>query len=511
MIQIPERVGTVIKTIERRAGIVGLAIVCFVLGFLLHAALTPDSTLSTPSGEACPDETTEAPTLWTCAMHPEIRRSKPGKCPLCSMDLTPVSEAGMKQESDESSHFVTSKAAMALMDIETSRVERKFVATEVRMVGKVDYDETRLATISAWVSGRLDRLYVDYTGIPVRQGDHLVSIYSPELLSAQEELIQAIAAIPAIKRSDSDFLREATQATLEATRDKLRLLGLTAKQIARVEQSGKATDHLTIFSPSSGIVIQKDAKEGDYVRTGTRIYTIADLSRVWVRLDAYESDLASLRYGQTAELTTVSYPGETFEGTVSFIDPVLDAATRTVKVRLNVPNGEGRLKPGMFVKAIVRSKLTADGRVANAALAGKWISPMHPEIVRDAPGVCDVCGMPLVTAESLGYVDADTAGAKAPLVIPASAPLKTGTRAVVYVKVPDADKPTFELREVKLGPLAGRHYLVRSGLAEGERVVTRGNFKIDSALQLAAKPSMMSRKGETTEGHAPKAGGHGHD
>jgi len=484
--------------VRRRAGILAVVFVSLVVGFLIHAALTPES-----APPAADDHGAEAPTEWTCSMHPQVRSSKPGRCPICAMELVPVTTG---QTEPSARRFTASKVAVALMDIDTAVVERKFVAAEVRMVGKVDYDETRLATIAAWVPGRLDRLYVDYTGVPVAKGDHLVSIYSPELLAAQEELIQARQAIEAMERSDSPIMRERTEATFQAAREKLRLLGLTAEQVAEVERTGKVSDHLTIYSPASGIVISKDATEGMYVNTGTRIYTIADLTRMWVRLEAYESDLMWLRYGQKVEFTTVSYPGEVFRGTISFIDPVLDAATRTVKVRVNVPNPDGKLKPGMFVKAIVRSRVAAGGKVMDPDLAGKWISPMHPEIVKDQPGTCDVCGMPLVRAESLGYVSVDPAKADKPLVIPVTAPLVTGTRAVVYVQVPDAEKPTFEGRQIVLGPRAGDYYLVFAGLHEGERVVTRGNFKIDSALQIEAKPSMM-----LPEGGGGRREGHEHD
>jgi len=321
--------------------------------------------------------------------------------------------------------------------------------------------KAKLAYITAWVPGRLDRLYVDYTGVPVRKGDHLVYLYSPELLSAQEELIQAKEAAESLRRGGSGIVRETTEAMLHAARGKLRLLGLTDEQVETVERTGEVSDHLTIYSPASGIVIHKNAKEGMYVDTGTRIYTVADLSVVWVWLEAYESDLMWLRYGQKVRFTALSFPGRVFTGTISFIDPVLDPATRTVRVRVNVPNADGALKPGMFVKAVVRSQVAAGGKVMDADLAGKWISPMHPEIVKDRPGKCDVCGMPLVPAESLGYVSVDPRKADKPLVIPATAPLITGTRAVVYVEVPDAPQPTYQGREITLGPRAGDYYLVQ--------------------------------------------------
>jgi len=368
------------------------------------------------------------------------------------------------------------------------------VSAEVRMVGKVEYDETRLAYISAWVPGRIDRLYVDFTGTSVRKGDHLVYLYSPELVSAQQELLQALQTAQKVEAGGNPEIRNTAQRTLEAVREKLRLLGLTETQIQEIERQEKVSDHLTIYSPISGVVIQRNAQEGMYVQTGTPIYTIADLSNVWVKLDAYESDLEWIRYGQEVEFSTEAFPGEAFTGKIVFIDPVLNPMTRTVKVRVNVPNSDGKLKPEMFVRAVVRTKLSVSGKVMDPALAGKWICPMHPDVVKNHSGTCDVCGMDLVRAESLGYVSASAIQKDAPLVIPASAPLITGKRAVVYVAVPGKEG-VYEGREVVLGPRAGDYYLVREGLREGEQVVTRGNFKLDSDLQIKARASMMNPEG----------------
>ncbi len=444
-------------------------------------------------------------TVWTCSMHPQVRRFEQGLCPLCNMDLIPLTDDGGSMEGMR--RLSVSENAAGLMDIAVAPVERRFVSTTVRMVGKVDYDETKLATITAWIPGRLDRLFVDYTGVPVRKGDHLVSLYSPELLGAQEELLQAIKAVENIKDSNLDIMRRTTEATLKAAREKLGLWGLASEQIAEIEQRGTPADHMTIYAPSGGIVIHKNAMEGMYVKEGTRIYTIADLSEVWVKLDAYESDLQWLRYGQTVEFTTLSYPGRVFTGTVAFIEPVLNAKTRTVKVRVNVPNTDGRLKPDMFVKATVEARVAAGGKVMDAALAGKWICPMHPDEIYESPGDCGICEMPLVTAESLGYVSDDPTDAQKPLVIPVTAALVTGTRAVVYVQIPDTEKPTYEGREIVLGPRAGEYYLVRSGLTQGERVVVRGSFKLDAELQIRAKPSMMTPSGGGAGGHDHHGGG----
>jgi len=438
----------------------------------------------------------KAAEIWTCSMHPQIRRDRPGKCPICGMDLVPVrkSVGGVRTIS-------ISRDVKKLMKLETVPVERKYVTANVRMVGKIEYDQTRLAHITAWVSGRLDRLFVDYEGVEVKKGDHMAYIYSEELYTAQEELLTAIES--KADRPSSRFVEPIDLA--ESAREKLRLLGITEEQIKEIEQRGKPSTHLTIYSPASGIVVQKLKQEGDRVAIGDRIYTVADLSFLWVQLDAYESDLPWLRYGQDVEFTTEAYPGEVFHGRIAFIDPVLDEATRTVKVRVNILNEGGKLKPEMFVRAVVRSQIASGGRVLDASLAGKWISPMHPEIVKDEPGNCDICGMPLVRAETLGFVTAQPNDASKPLVIPVSAALLTGTRAIVYVQIPDAPQPTYEGREVVLGPRAGDNYLVKSGVKEGELVVVNGNFNLDSALQIAAKPSMMNPEG------GGGGGGHHHD
>jgi membrane fusion protein, copper/silver efflux system len=257
------------------------------------------------------------------------------------------------------------------------------------------------------------------------------------------------------------------------------------------------------------VVVEKSAFAGSYVSTGESLFRVADLSHLWVLLEAFESDLSWLHYGQPIEFEAEALPGESFEGKIAFIAPVIDPQRRTATVRVNVPNAQGRLKPEMFVRARVRALTTGDGRVFDDSLAGRWISPMHPEIVKDHPGACDVCGMPLVSAESLGYAAHEHAAQEVPLLIPASAPLITGRRAVVYVALPDQEG-VFEGREIVLGPRAGNFYQVQEGLAEGELVVVRGNFKIDSEVQIQARPSMMNPHGGGAvpgHDHGAKGGG----
>ena len=442
---------------------------------------------------ASQEESAEPPEArWSCAMHPNIHRGEAGRCPICGMDLVPV-PTHKKSATQSAAQLSLTAQQRDLMRIQTVPVTRRFPTAELRLIGKVGYDETRLAYISSWVSGRIEDLFVDFTGVRVREGDHMVRLYSPELYSAQEELIQAGHALKKLSASGLESLLDSARGTLGAAREKLRRLGMDESQIEEVERSGQAEEYVTIHAHTGGVVIERHASEGMYLDTGTRIFTIVDLDELWVRLDAYESDLEWLRYGQAVEFTAEALPGKLFHGQVAFIDPTLDAETRTAKVRVNVGNREGLLKPEMFVRATLRVRLAGGSRVIDESLAGKWVSPMHPEVVKDAPGYCDVCGMELVPAESLGYVVANSESEKAPLVIPASAVLLTGTRSVVYVEDERAEDPTYEGREITLGPRAGDFYLVEQGLSEGELVVVSGNFKIDSALQIEAKPSMMNQ------------------
>lgn len=482
-----------------------VAAAAFIAGVLVRAGCSGGAPSPQPPAAAEVQQKADEETIWTCSMHPQIRQPEPGHCPICGMDLIPVrSDSGAALGPRQ---IRLSPAARALAEIRTAPVERRIPTRTIRMVGKVGYDETRMAYIAAWVPGRLDRLFVDYTGISVRQGDHMVSLYSPEILTAQEELLQAIKTVENLRNSDVRIVRETSQATVEAAREKLRLWGLTKEQIRQIEASGEPSDHITIYAPIGGIVVHKNAVEGMYVQTGTRIYTIADLTHLWILLDAYESDLPWLRFGQEVEISAEALPGRVFSGRISFIDPILNAKTRTVTVRVNVDNPQGALKPEMFVRARVSARLAAGGEAVVPELAGKWISPMHPEIIKDEPGTCDVCGMPLVKAETLDIIGPADSAAAPPLVVPETAVLRTGRRAVVYVRDPQ-DEGLFEGREIVLGPQADNVVVVEEGLREGELVVTHGNFKIDSAVQIQAKPSMMSPAGGVAppghEHHTPQ-------
>lgn len=445
----------------------GAVLVAFLFGLMMGGG----SSDSDSQGHAS-DRPSE-PEVWTCSMHPNIQLPKAGKCPICFMDLI-LLETGSGDDGPR--QLSLSESARALARIQTSPVERKFTSREIRMTGRIAVDETRLAYISAWAPGRLDRLYADYTGITVAKGDQLVEIYSPELISAQEELLTANGSLQSLKQSSHPSLRKSIETTVAASREKLRLYGLSKAQIDRLLSSGEPTEQLTIYAPVGGVVIEKHVKEGAYVKTGQKIYTLADLSKLWVLFEAYESDLPWLRYGQTVKFSSRSFPSAHFTGTITFIDPILDPVRRTVQVRAIVDNSDGQLKPNMFVSGVVESTLDSKGDVID-----------------------------LVSIESLGYASGSSAGSTPPLVIPATAPLLTGTRAIVYVELESDDGALFEGRTIELGPRTGEYYIVNSGLVEGEMVVTNGAFKIDAELQLRAKPSMMSPDGGT----APMVHDHG--
>ena len=421
---------------------------------------------------------TREPSIWTCSMHPQIQQPEPGDCPICGMDLIPlIRDSGAD---DGPRTLSMSESSRALAEIQTTEAIRSFPETEIRLVGKLGYDETLEKSLTARFPARIDELFVNYKGISVKKGDHLAEVYSPELLTAQRELLTSFRSDP-----DSSITR--------AAREKLRLWDLIPEQIDAIIESGEAKDHFVLKAPIGGVVVSKNVNEGDYVKTGQPLFKIVDLSTLWASLDAYESDLPWLRYGQDVTFTVEARPGEVFRGQIAFIEPEVNSKTRSVPIRVNVPNQEEKLKPGMFVRGIVAARIAENGNVFAPQFAGKWISPMHPEIVKDGPGQCDVCGMDLVPAEELGYVDSATR--TAPIIVPTTAVLRTGKRAIVYVEKPHSNRPTYEGREVVLGPRAGNFYLITSGLEAQERVVTNGAFKIDSALQIQAKPSMMNPEG----------------
>lgn len=481
----------------------GCLLVFLLVAVFVMARVTAGGKDAGSSG--APDaEAGEEIKYWTCSMHPNIQLPRFGQCPVCFMDLISV-RAGSESEGDVP-RLSLSDRARKLARVATTPVARREVVHEIHMVGKVAIDETEVTYISSYIPGRLDRLYVDYTGILVRKGDHLAEIYSPELLVTQREFLLALEGIERIGRSANagDMTQAAAQSVLEAARRKLELWGIPRDEIERLARDRKPSDHMRLDAPMEGWVVERQGYQGMYVETGTRLFTVVDLHRVWILLDAYELDLEFLRHGQSVRFETESLPGAKFDGRISYIDPLLNETTRTVKVRLNVENPELRLRPGMFVRGVVEARLDALGRPIGGELAGKFICPMHPEIVKEVQAPCDKCGMDLVTAESMGYATGKSPDAEA-LAVPASSVLLTGRRAIVYIETIKNDEPAYEGRVVELGPRAGDWYVVHSGLSPGERVVTRGAIQIDSAMQIQAKPSMMQAE-EDAEGAGRPSG-----
>ncbi|HMA61644.1 MAG TPA: efflux RND transporter periplasmic adaptor subunit [bacterium] len=458
-----------IKKFFKRIGWTGfvIIIVAFSIGYFGAGSRKVQDSEAKAHAHADTNQTE----IWTCSMHPQIKLDEPGQCPICFMDLVPLESTG---SGVSLSQLKLSQRAMELAEIQTSKVQRRPAIREISLSGKVTYDETRLKKISSWIPGRIEKLYINYTGMRVEKGDKLFEIYSPELIAAQEELIQIKKTLQKYEdQSRSSYQK--TQLTLEKTREKLRLLGLNSDQINQIENKLTPSQTITIHSPTSGIVTDRKAIQGRYVNTGTIVYKVADLSQVWVNLDAYESDLQWLEKGQKVDIRVAAYPGHEFSGQISFIDPVLNSNTRSVKIRVAVENSDLILKPGMFARAMVKAGLTEQGQVI---------------------------------AENHFDHNKKLESSKSPLVVPASAVLLTGKRAIAYVRLPEKKEPVFEFREVELGPKAGQYYIVKSGLKAGEKVVTRGNFKIDSAMEIAAKPSMMNPDAGDSEKKNHEHSGH---
>ena len=332
------------------------------------------------------------------------RLSKIGKgvVQYVSMDLTPMrEEAG----GGEKASLRLGERARHLASVRTLPVIYRELEKSVYTVGKIAYDESRVAHVTAWVSGRIDDLYVNFTGTIIKEGEHLVSMYSPDLLSTQEEYLLAYRGMEQLRNSPLPEVISSSMTLLENTKQRLLLWGITEEQIKELERTQNPQVNLTIYAPIGGTIIHKNAFEGMYFKTGERLFTIADLSRVWLYLDIYEYDIPWIRYGQDIEVITESYPGVTFQGKVVFIDPFLNETTRTVKVRINMDNREGKLKPGMYVNARLKAKLGGEGVIIDSELLGKFMCPMDPDIISDNEESCVVCGMTLELIGGGGRMD----------------------------------------------------------------------------------------------------------
>jgi Cu(I)/Ag(I) efflux system membrane fusion protein len=379
------------------------------------------------------EEHTEAEeTIWTCSMHPQIKQNKPGLCPICAMDLVPIETGSIEGEHIDPDEIQMTESALALASVQTTIVKRGVPEKNVQLLGKVKPDERKISELTARFGGRIEKLFINYTGQQVRKGQKLSTIYSPELITAQKELLEAVK----YKSSNPSFYKVA--------RTKLKLWDLNEQQIDDIENNGEPKTYFEILSPITGTVTKRHVVIGDYIKEGSPLFEVIDLSKVWVMFDAYESDLPWIKKGDNIDFTIQSVPGESFSGKVTYIDPFIDAQTRVAQVRVELNNPKLKLKPEMFANGILKSTI----------------------------------------AENTNE-----------LLIPKSSILWTGKRAVVYVKVPGRKAASFIYREITLGAEAGSFYVVANGLSEGEEIATNGVFKIDAAAQLAGKLSMMNPDG----------------
>lgn len=419
--------------------------------------------------------------VFTCPMHPQIRQPVAGRCPICGMALVPAASAAA--DLDELSVTIE-PAQRRLANIQTAKVENAPLAATLQTVGVIAVDESRQATVAAYIDGRLERLFADYTGVELKKGDHLAVLYSPQLYGAQVEYIEARRALAAA--GGLPTVRQAQEALAANTRQRLREFGMTDEQLAELERTGNPQSRLTIYTPQGGTVVEKLAVEGNYVKAGDPIYRVAELSTVWLMLKLFPEDATRIRFGQRVEAVIQSLPGERLLGRVAFVDPMVDPKTRTVGIRVELRN-DGRLRPGDYAEAFITLPIGLQGKVFDADLAGKWISPMHPQIIRNEPGQCPICGMDLVPTSRYGFAQQPVPQPTS-MFVPRQAVLLAGGNSIVYVET----KPgRFEIRPVTVGSILRDKVVILDGLKAGESVATAGNFLIDSQMQLAGKPSLI--------------------
>jgi multidrug efflux pump subunit AcrA (membrane-fusion protein) len=380
-----------------------------------------------------------ADTEFWCPMHPTVVRDHPDKCPICGMPLS-KRKKGERVEGEALPPGVVSRVQLtpyrvAVAGIRTEEVAYRPLTKEITAVGFVEFDERKLARIPARAAGksRIEKLYVNVTGQAVREGEPLALLYSPELITTVQNLLDA-------RRRDNPDLER-------MTRERLRLWGIDDDQINGILRTGKPITHLTIRSPISGHVIKKYQVEGEYVDEGARLYDVADLSTVWIEAQVYEDELAFLKEGLPVRATTKAFPNRVFQGKVAFIHPHLDAATRTLKVRFDMDNPHHDLRPGMY--ATVKLQVPA---------AHLNLLPSDADEAQRAKGLV--------------------------LAVPERAVIDTGSRKFIYRQGPEPD--VFEGVEVALGPRCGGYYPVIRGLKAGDHVAAAGSFLIDAETRLTA-------------------------
>ncbi|MRT93960.1 efflux RND transporter periplasmic adaptor subunit [Ancylomarina sp. 16SWW S1-10-2] len=413
-----------------------------IVGFVIGKSTNqPISTSTHQHPDSYRDNSSTLQT-WTCSMHPQIKQDKPGQCPICAMDLIPLKSMKSGGDDVDPNEIVMSESAAKLAEIQTLIVTKGKPIKTINLQGKVQVDERRISELTARFGGRIEKLFVNFTGQKVRKGEKLASIYSPKLLSAQRELLEAIS------------FKESRPGLYLAAKGKLKLWDLSNEQISAIEAKGEPQAYFDILSPISGTVSMRHVAIGDYVKEGMPLFKLVDLSKVWVMFDAYESDLPWIKLGDQVNFSLKADPGKKYSAKVTYIDPFINGKTRVAKVRIEVSNKTGILKPEMFAQAVLKSEIAENSSV---------------------------------------------------IMVPKSAVLWTGKRSVVYVKVPNRESPSFLYRQVVLGPEAGSSYVIAEGLKEGEEIATNGVFKIDAAAQLIGLQSMMNPDG----GEAPTGHNHG--
>lgn len=449
-----------------------LLLVIFCLTFFYGCKILKkeESTISTDS-----EEISQKILYWTCGMHPSVKISPEvyeqgsTKCPICAMDLVPVYE-GKPREGKVTVNLTELERRLA--SVKTYEVTYLPLFHEITTIGRIDYDERKVEYISARVKGRVDSLFVSFTGEKVEKGDPIVLLYSPPLVTAQQEYILAFDTFEKIKNSSIEETINSAKSLLESAKNRLLLWGVTEEQIEKLRLHRRKPDtHLTIYSYQTGIVVEKYVSEGRYVNEGKDLYKIADLSNLWVFADVYEYEISWLKLGLVAEITSSAYPGEVFKGKVSFINPYVDEKTRSIRIRIDLPNPFEKFKPGMYGNVTIISTIAKSEKIY-------YTCPMHPEVIEEKFGNCPDCGMALEKVRG-----------NLSLAIPKFAVLDVGLRKLVYV---DKGEGNFEQREIKIGPesevkLNGKKekfYPVIQGVAKGEKVVVKANFLIDSQAQL---------------------------
>lgn len=462
----------------KSAGVVASgALMLFLLGVAQRTEWVTADGFSGTSGEEATETAGGEDKRYICPMMCTPPSTEPGRCPVCAMELVEATSGG----GGDGISVTIESSARRLVGIQTAMSKMGQVTRTIRTIGSIDFDESRLSTISAYIDGRLEKMYADYAGVEVTEGDDLALIYSPQLYSSQTEFVTSLDG------SSSKRFQIGDSNLQDMARENLSELGMTTEQIDSLRISRKPQSRIPIKSPQSGTVIEKTAVEGDYVKTGEKLYRIADLTSVWMMLDLFPDDAATVRFGQQVEAEIQSMPGEVFTGRVAFIDPTVNKKTRTVRVRVEVMNFDGKLRPGDYATARIAVPAIPMELVYDPALSGKYISPMHPQVIRDEPGDCPLCGMDLVPTVQLGYATEPQPEQRV-VTVPRDSVLLTGDSGVIYV---ETEPGRFEIRRVSVGPMNDNEAVIIEGLAAGETVATGGNFLIDSQMQLAGNPSLM--------------------